>query len=102
MMDAGVITAIGGLAVPAGTAIAWIWRKVERLSRKVEACEARDAKRGAAFAHLSAAARLMLAELRRIDASNPFLSTIETLMHKAWTVSPDTPPDMIEKLGRME
>ena len=98
-MDAGVITAFGGLL---GTAIAFVWRKVEKLSAKVDDCEARDRRRGAAFAHLSAAARLMLAELRRIDAANPFLTTIESLLHKAWTVNPDTPEDMIDKLGEME
>lgn len=104
-MDAGTITAIGGaiaaVMAPLGVAIAFVWRKVERLAEKVEDCEARDARRGAAFAHVSAAARLMLTELRRIDDSNPFLTTIEALLHKAWKVNPDTPGDMIDKLGEM-
>ena len=103
MMDAAIITA---LLTPLGVAASFVWRKIEKrialLEEKVANCEARDLKRAESVVNLTTASKLMLAELRRIDAANPFLTTIETLLRKAWAVDPDVPPDMLNALGELQ
>ena len=103
-MDAGVITAIGGLLVVLGGGIRFIWVKIERRFRHIEtaleACQSRDTTHRTLISELISALQLLVTELHGSDPTNPHLANIRTVLARAYRIT-KTPADMIDKLGEM-
>lgn len=72
------------------------------LSARLQHLETAERRNQQRISVLERAVRLLTTELARIDPANPKLSQVAAMLDTAFEVDPQTPDDMIDKLGNIK